>query len=261
MEIPWERRAAGGPAPAITILGVPIACMDAEAALAEIERLYAGEAPALVFYANAHTLNLAHGDPAYREVLCRADLVLNDGSGLAAAARLQGRHFPANLNGTDFTPRILGVAARRGWRVYLVGARPGVARQAAERLTERIPGLQVAGTQHGYFPAGETGAVVEAIRGVGADVVLAAFGNPLQERWLHQHLPATGARLGIGVGAFLDFAAGAVPRAPAWMRRAGIEWLYRLGLEPGRMWRRYAVGNPAFLARVAKERWRSRGAA
>ena len=242
------------PFPTIEVLGLPVTKLTPAEALAQIERIYDHEAPALVAYANAHTLNLCVADPAYREVMSRASIVLNDGAGIALAARINGDRFPANLNGSDFNPAILGLAATRGWPVYFVGAKPGVAERAADAMRARYPALQVVGCRDGYWASGEDVSVVEAIQASGARVVMAAMGNPLQERWLDAHLPATGARIGVGVGAFFDFAAGEVARAPAWMNRWGIEWVFRLIQEPRRLWRRYVVGNPLFLARVLRAR-------
>jgi exopolysaccharide biosynthesis WecB/TagA/CpsF family protein len=242
------------------MLGVEIASIDSDDALAEIEALRDRPEPQLVAYANAHTLNLAHRDPAYRRVLSSAGIVLPDGSGVALGARLSGARIRENLNGSDFNPRILELAAGKGWPVYFVGARPGVAQRAAELLRARFPGLDIVGVRDGYFADSEGDKVAAEIREAGAEVVMAALGNPLQEMWLHGHLSAMQARLGVGVGAFFDFAAGAVPRAPRWMNRAGIEWVFRLAQEPRRLWRRYIVGNPTFLVRVATERWGKRKA-
>lgn len=240
--------------PTIEVLGLPVSRLTVSGALAEIERIYDEEAPALVAYANAHTLNLSVSDPSYREVLSRAAIVLNDGAGIALAARINGHRFPANLNGSDFNPEILGLAARHGWAVFFLGAKPGVAERAAEAMRSRYPSLQVAGCRDGYWAPAETADLVASIKASGASVVMAALGNPLQEKWLDRHLAATGARIGVGVGAFFDFAAGEVPRAPGWMNRWGIEWVFRLVQEPRRLWKRYIVGNPLFLARVVKER-------
>lgn len=236
--------------PTITVLGVPVARLTVDAALAEAKRLSAADQPALLAYVNAHSLNLAVRNGQYRTVLRRAGLVLNDGSGLALAAKIQGVAFPANLNGTDFTPRLL--AALDG-PVFFYGGRPGVADRAARNLAEKIPGLAVAGTAHGYLDPAEQGELAWRIKESGARIVVVALGNPRQELWLDEQLPATGAGLGVAVGAFLDFAAGEVRRAPEWMRRAGIEWVYRLLCEPGRLWRRYVLGNPMFLCRVMRE--------
>lgn len=241
--------------PAVEILGVRVARLDPAAALAEVARLYEEEAPSIVAYVNAHTLNLAAGDLSFREVLGRAALVLNDGAGIAIAGRIQGRPFPANLNGSDFNPLIARLAADRGWPLFLLGARPGVAEAAARRLGEQSPGVQVAGVHHGYFD--DSDEVVRSIRESGARVLMVAMGNPRQELWLGRHLGATGCRFGVGVGAFFDFTAGTVRRAPRWLNRVGLEWLFRLVQEPGRMWRRYVIGNPLFVWRVLYDRVRA----
>jgi exopolysaccharide biosynthesis WecB/TagA/CpsF family protein len=225
-----------------------------DAALDEIERLYDEPGPQLVAYANAHTLNLAYGDRAYRDLLLRAGIVLGDGAGVMIAGRLHRAPLPANLNGSDFNPKILERAAARGWPAYLLGGRPGIAGRAADRWRTAFPGLEIVGTRDGFFPPERSAEVAASVKESGAGLVMVAMGNPLQERWLDEHLGATGARLGVGVGAFFDFSAGIVPRAPAWMNRAGIEWVYRLYQEPRRMWRRYVLGNPLFLLRVARER-------
>lgn len=204
-------------------------------------------------YVNAHSLNLAFRDDRYRAALRSADLVLNDGIGLDLAAWMRGRRFPENLNGSDFTLRLLELAAERGWRVYLYGGQPGVAATVRERLSQTIEHLQVVGVCDGYSPRSAE-EIVEDIRAARADVVIVALGQPLQELWLDAHLAGTGCHLGVGVGAFLDFVAGRVARAPRWMNRLGIEWLFRLAHEPGRLWRRYIVGNPLFLWRA----WRLR---
>jgi exopolysaccharide biosynthesis WecB/TagA/CpsF family protein len=240
------------------ILDVPVAALDVPDALALVRRLVEEQPPVHLAFVNAHTLNLASRNRTYGAVLRRATLVLRDGVGVGLAGRLQGRPFPANLNGSDFNPRLLTLAADRGWPAYFLGARPGVARAAADRLVDRIPGLRVAGARHGYFAEGETPRIVADIRESGAALLMVAFGNPRQEAWLDRHLTATRVRLGVGVGGFLDFAAGRVPRAPEWMRRVGLEWSYRLAQEPGRLWRRYVLGNPEFLARVLRAEVRRR---
>jgi exopolysaccharide biosynthesis WecB/TagA/CpsF family protein len=239
--------------PTTTVLGVGVAVLDVDAALAEVRRLLNGREPAVLAYANAHTLNVASRNEEFLRVLREADLVLNDGSGLALAARLRGLSFPANLNGTDFTPKVLLAAAECGASVFLLGGAPGVAQAAAERLRTDIPGLTIAGCAAGYFDSADLPALLADIRASNARVLLVGMGNPQQELWLADHLAETGAVLGVAVGAFLDFAAQRVPRAPLWMRAAGIEWMYRLAREPRRLFGRYVAGNPLFLQRVVRE--------
>jgi exopolysaccharide biosynthesis WecB/TagA/CpsF family protein len=244
----------------MTVLGVRVAGGLPGDALADLEAAVSERPPVSLAFANAHVLKLAARDGEYRSQLDRFDFVLNDGVGVSMAARMQGRRFPANLNGSDFTPKLLRRCAENGWRVYLLGGLPGVAEEAGAKLKREIPALQVAGTRHGYFEPEDEAAVAATVRASGAQVVLVGLGNPDQEAWLDRNLAGTGARLGVGVGAFLDFAAGRVRRAPAWVNSAGLEWVYRLLREPGRLWRRYLLGNPEFLARVAWERMFSRGA-
>lgn len=238
--------------PTIDILGVPIARFGVRDALGQVERLYEAEDPGFVAHVNAHTLNLACRDPDYLAALRRADLVLNDGKGVMVGARILGARFQQDLNGNFFGPHLLALAARRRWPTFFLGAAPGVAEDAAARLTERIGGLQIVGTRDGFFAGDEE--AIAAVRDAGTGLLLVGMGNPLQERWIDRCFPDTGARLAVGVGAFFDFITGRVPRAPAWMNRVGLEWVHRLVLEPRRMWRRYVFGNPLFLLRVVRQR-------
>lgn len=209
----------------------------------------------MLAYVNAHTLNLATTDPSYAEVLKRADLVLNDGKGVLLAGLILGRRFPADLNGNFFTPLLVEHAAASGWSLFILGARPGVAERVAETLEAKHPGLTIAGTMHGHFSAAEEDDVVASIRATNPGLLLVGMGNPLQERFLARRLNDTGARVGLGVGAYLDFQVGEATRAPAWMNRIGLEWLHRLVQEPRRMWRRYVLGNPLFVLRVIRSRF------
>ena len=249
-------RAVTGDSSSVEILGIRFSRRDADATLREIERLFGQDAPAWIAVENAHALNLAVADPRHRETLRKADIVLNDGKGVMLAARILGTGFPLDLNGNHFTPLLLRRAAERGWSTFFFGAAPGVAARAAERLTERIPGLDVVGTHHGYVSESAVEGVLQDIRESGAEVLLVGLGMPLQEQWIDRYLARTGARLGVTVGAFFDFQAGRVRRAPAWMNRAGIEWLHRLAVEPRRLWKRYLIGNPVFIGRVLRQRLR-----
>ncbi len=240
--------------PSIELQGIPLVCLTVADARIAVRTAMEDPRPALVAYVNAHSLNLAYTDVAYRAALQRAHLVLPDGIGVAVAARMRGLRFAANLNGTDFTPVLLALAAEQGYRVFLFGGRDAVASQAAEALRARIPGLCIAGVRDGYGWADDPDSVVEEIRAARADLLVTALGNPLQELWLDRYLEATGVRLGVGVGAFLDFTAGRVPRAPDWMIKNRLEWVWRLSVEPRRMWRRYLVGNPLFIWRTLVSR-------
>jgi exopolysaccharide biosynthesis WecB/TagA/CpsF family protein len=244
--------------PIIDILGIPIACSTAGEALAEIARIANEDAPALVTFVNAQSLRLASTDADLRKILQDSAIVLNDGVGVAVAARILGKRFPANLNGTDLTPAILRIAAANRWRVFLLGSREGIATKAAEELARTIPHLQICGTMHGHFSREQLGDVLAQIQRAQPEVLIVGMGNPIQEKWLAAHLAASGARLGVGVGAFLDFTAGIFPRAPTWVRGLRLEWLFRLSREPRRLWKRYFLGGPVFIARVGLDALRRR---
>ena len=243
--------------PTIEILGVPFARLEPAEALDQAERLYERESPAMIAHANVHTLNLTVEDLSFKEVLRAADMVLNDGKGVMLGARLLGNRFPADLNGNFFTPVVISRAVARNWPVFLLGAKPGVAEKLAGVLRDMHPTIDIVGMHHGHFTHQEESDVVVHIREVGTGLLLVGMGNPHQERFLHRRLTETGARLGIGVGAYFDFQTGTVARSPALMNRMGLEWVHRLALEPKRMWRRYLIGNPAFIARVLKQRRRA----
>lgn len=238
--------------PVIPILGIPVVRATEAEAMAEIHRLTLESPPALLVYVNAHTLEFSARDSEMRRILQEdAAIVLNDGVGVSIAGLITGGGtFPANLNGTDLTPKILELAAAQGWRVFLFGAAQDVAEKAGAKFVSDYPGLIMAGTRNGYFTEAEIEGVIEQIRAAKTDVLIVAMGNPKQEKWLAKHLAATGAKLGVGVGAFLDFSAGVFPRAPVWIQKMKIEWLYRMSREPKRLWKRYLLGGPVFLFRV-----------
>lgn len=237
----------------VWICGVPIMRASAGQVLDEIaERLERGEQVRLS-YVNAHTLTLAARDPGLKAALLSSDFVLNDGIGVEIAARMRGERFPENLNGSDFNARLLELAAARRWRVYLLGARPGVGDIAADRARDAYPGLPIAGTEHGYTNEDPT-ELAARVQEHGTDVLMVGMGNPDQEIWLQDHLERSGARLGVAVGAYIDFTAGRVRRAPGWMNRLGLEWCFRLVQEPRRLARRYMVGIPVFLRLAWAER-------
>jgi exopolysaccharide biosynthesis WecB/TagA/CpsF family protein len=238
------------------VLGTRIDVVTGPELLGELESAMPSH-PVHLGYVNAHSLNLAYRDETYRNALQGCAYLLNDGIGLSLAARMRGLIFPDDLNGSDFTLQVLALAAKRDWGVFLYGGRPGVAEQAAGELDRRVPGVRIVAVHDGF--SGERHEVARRVRESGADVVIVALGNPLQELWLNEWLPETGCRLGVGVGAFLDFISGRVRRAPDWMHAVGLEWVYRLYHEPRRLARRYVLGNPLFLYRAWRLRTQERG--
>jgi N-acetylglucosaminyldiphosphoundecaprenol N-acetyl-beta-D-mannosaminyltransferase len=183
-------------------------------------------------------------DPGLRSVYRGAALSLADGQPILWMARLLGTPLPEKVSGSDLIEPLMAAAARRGWRVFLFGATPEVSARAERLLRARNPRLRVVGRDTSVWDpadADSSAGVVEAIRRSGADLVVVALGCPKQELWMARHAELIGPAVAIGLGGSLDFVAGAVRRAPAWMSRAGLEWLFRLGQEPRRLAYRYLV--------------------
>ncbi|RVV96566.1 WecB/TagA/CpsF family glycosyltransferase [Mesobaculum littorinae] len=237
------------------LFGLQVVDADAESVIARLlDAVETGTPPQRVAFLNAHCGNVMARDPAYAAALQGADMVLPDGIGVELAARMRGGGFTENLNGTDFVPRLLDEAGRRGMSVYLFGGAPGVAEDAALALLRRASGLRIAGVRDGFAGAADPQAAQEAIAASGADILLVAMGVPRQDLWLANAADTDtgmGPGLSLGVGALFDFLAGRVRRAPAAVRRARMEWAWRLAMEPRRMAGRYLVGNATFLARAA----------
>lgn len=226
--------------------------VDAAAALRMACAAAAGERPPMYTVAiNPEKVMRARREPSLRPVLEGAGLRIPDGVGVVLASRLRGGRVRERVTGIDLMLAVAEEAARRGWPVYLLGAAPGVAERAADALVRRFPGLRVAGTGDGYF-RGRDAEVCERVRRSGARILFLALGSPAQEYWLSAHLAETGCRLGMGVGGSFDVLAGRTARAPAWMRRLGLEWLHRLLREPARYRRMLVL--PVFLLLALAER-------
>ena len=224
--------------------------VDASADHAIIHLLSPGRRRA--FFMNAHCCNVRRRDPEYRRAISAADVLLPDGIGIELAAKMTGQKLTENLNGTDLVPSLLKRAARMGKSVYLFGGTPGTADAAANHLIHTIPNLRIAGTRDGFAGAADDEAVIADINDSGADIVLVALGVPMQEVWLHRHADRLDASLTLAVGALFDFLKGTVVRAPKFVRRAKMEWVWRLAQEPRRLAKRYLAGNLTFLAHAAK---------
>jgi N-acetylglucosaminyldiphosphoundecaprenol N-acetyl-beta-D-mannosaminyltransferase len=204
----------------------------------------------LVCFANVHSIHIARHDHELRYALHRADLVLPDGSGLALAGSAYGLPVRENLNGTDFIPRLLADMARNGRSVFLLGAQLPVVTSCCRVLPLRYPGLVVAGSHHGHFSEEEDESIVNAINAAQPDVLLIGLGTPFQEFWMMRFASRLQVKVCLSVGGLFDFLSGEKMRAPRWMRRLGIEWLFRFLHEPGRKWDRVLVEIPIFLLRT-----------
>lgn len=247
----------GRPEERIEVLGVGVDPLTVDDLNAKIGREIRAGGHALVLNANVHCLNLAYKDYALRSFLNGAEVVFCDGSGVMLAARLLGRRIPERITYADWAWRLADYAASEGLTLYLLGARPGVAKKAAENLKERHPDLRIPGIHHGHFdlstdsPENET--VIEKINAVAPDILLVGFGMPIQERWLMENWSRIDARVALTGGAVFDYISGELRRGPRILTDNGFEWLARLLVEPRRLWQRYILGNPVFLWRVIRQ--------
>jgi N-acetylglucosaminyldiphosphoundecaprenol N-acetyl-beta-D-mannosaminyltransferase len=234
-------------------LGLEIDRLDMEATLDHCERLIESGGPAQHVVVNVAKLVAMRRDGRLGEIVRRCALVNADGQPIVWASRLLGDPLPERVTGCDLMERLLERAEERGWRVYFLGAREDVLARALDRLRERFPRLIVCGSHHGYFDEETEGdAICADIGDARPHLLFVAISSPKKEYWLAEHLPELDVPFGMGVGGSIDVVAGLTRRAPLWMQRAGLEWLFRLAQEPRRLARRYVVSNAAFVVLLTR---------
>jgi N-acetylglucosaminyldiphosphoundecaprenol N-acetyl-beta-D-mannosaminyltransferase len=241
------------------VLGVGVDPVAVEGLHRELGRLIRSGNRGSVLNVNVHCLNLCYENPELRRFLNGADVVFCDGAGVMLAARLLSRRIPERITYADWAWRLAAFAEAEGFSVYLLGARPGVAQEAARRLQARYPDLEIVGVHHGFFDhaAGslENEAVVREINDARPDILLVGMGMPLQEYWLMENQDRLQGGVVLTGGAVFDYVSGGLRRGPRALTHSGFEWLARLLVEPRRLWRRYLIGNPLFLLRVLRQRF------
>ena len=221
-------------------------------AINDLDQVIANQQRAKVTYINADCLNKAFVDRNYFEVIKQSERIFPDGTGVNIAAKMTKQVMVDNINGTDMFPELCQLAEERGYSMYFLGAKPGTTDNLVENLRERFPKLNIAGHQHGYFDNNATEQVINDINASNASLLFVAMGAPAQENWINKHFEQLNCNILLAVGGLFDFNSGNIPRAPLFIRKIGMEWVWRLLQEPGRMWRRYIIGNPLFLYRVLR---------
>jgi alpha-1,3-mannosyltransferase len=232
--------------------GVTFRVLNTEEAIAFVDTEFSEHRALRLAFANSHTLNLARCSDRYKDTLARF-VVFNDGFGVQLASRFSyGTGFPTNLNGTDFVPSYLSGTKNR-YRVLMLGAQPDIAERAFSAAQMMFPNHDWIGFKNGYSDISDEAGLLKMIRDEKPDLLLVALGNPLQEYWIDRCSSQLDIPLCFAVGALFDFWSGSVDRAPRWLRSINSEWMYRLFLEPRRLWRRYLIGNPTFLWHAWKD--------
>ena len=232
----------------VDILGVRVDNITSAQVLQTMAAWVASGEPHQVVTVNPEFVMRAQRDRAFHVVLDRADLALPDGQGLLWASRLLGHRLVERVAGSDIVPQVAAMSAERGYRLYLLGARPGVAEMAARKLAARFPGVCIVGTYAGSPDPSEEDELVARITAASPDILFVAYGAPRQDLWIARNLERLRVPVCMGVGGTFDFIAGVAQRAPLWMQNAGLEWLFRLIQEPWR-WRRM-LALPRFVIAV-----------
>ncbi|HEX2095672.1 MAG TPA: WecB/TagA/CpsF family glycosyltransferase [Longimicrobiaceae bacterium] len=239
-------------------------CTLEEAVRRIVDRARAGGPPEYVVTPNAHHVVLLQDSELFRRIYDAAWLSVADGMSVVWASRILGRPLPGKVSGIDLFQAVCGAAAGTGLRVFLLGGRPGAAAEAARVMRAARPELVIAGT---YCPPmgfendpAESARALQAVRAAAPHILFVALGAPKQEIWMYENRARLGVPVSAGVGAAFDFAAGFVRRAPRWMQRTGLEWVFRVLMEPGRLGRRYAVTNPRFVRIFLRHYLRNRRA-
>ena len=232
----------------VTILGVPVDAITMGEAVARIDGFIEKRTPVLVATANAEMLMRATHDGALRRILQGAAMVTPDGAGTVWAAHHLGHAMPERVAGYDMVQELMREAPAKHRRIFFFGSAPGVADKAKAKAEQLYPGIEIVGTRNGFFTAADEPAIIEEIKAAHPDILLAALGVPKQEKWLAKHLGELGVPVAIGVGGTFDVMAGIMKRAPRWMQRAKLEWLFRGMMQPQRAGRLLAL--PRFVLKV-----------
>jgi|GWRWMinimDraft_5_1066013.scaffolds.fasta_scaffold00140_2 exopolysaccharide biosynthesis WecB/TagA/CpsF family protein len=211
------------------------------------------------YFVNAHCINNLKSNHEYADALDHADALLPDGSGLALAAKLAGRKIEVNLNGTDLFPHICDEASKLGLSLFLLGGAPGVAATVGKKMRQKHAGLQIAGAENGYFNEADEEDLVDRINNSNASILLVGLGVPLQELWIARNRTRLKVPVVMGVGGLFDYYSDRIPRAPLFLRKAGMEWSWRLMQEPRRLAKRYLWGNFRFIGLAIAYAWDAGG--
>lgn len=234
--------------PKVDILGIQVASLTMSQAVAAAESYMDEKKGVMIATANAEMIMRANEDSELQDILNTAELVVPDGAGTVWAAHHLGADMPERVAGYDLAQNLLARAPQKKRRVFFFGSAPGVAALAKKKAEELYPGIDIVGVRDGYYKKDEEAAIIEEIKAAKPDLLLVALGVPRQEKWLRQNLSALQVPLGIGVGGTFDVMAGVMKRAPLWMQKAKLEWLFRGLLQPKRIGRLMAL--PRFVCKV-----------
>lgn len=235
------------------ILGCQVDLLSLEQGIIRIKDLVRRGRPAHIITLNAEIVYQAQTNEELKAIINRADLVTPDGIGIVWGGRQLGYEIGERVTGIDVLYRLCQEAPRQGWKIYLLGSAPGVAAESSRRLSAAYPGLQICGHHHGYFNEDDIPAIISEIKKLAPHILFVSLGAPKQEKWINKYKQELGVPISVGVGGSLDVIAGQKRRAPLWMIRLNLEWLYRLITEPSRIRRQLVL--PKFVGLILKRKY------
>lgn len=236
------------------ILNTYVNALSLDETIAEVEKIIEARVPTQHVVINASKVNLMESDSALRGIVNACPLINADGASIVWAAKQLGVPLTERVTGIDLFLNLIALAPEKGWKVYLFGAKQEVVTKVKAIFEEAFPGIQIVGYRNGYFSEADEPEIVADMAASGADMMFVAFSSPKKEYWVHKYLNQLGIPFVMGVGGSFDVVAGVTDRAPKWMQDRGLEWFYRFVQEPGRLWKRYILGNAQFVMLTEKYR-------
>lgn len=241
------------------ILNTYVNAISLDETVDEIEKIIAKGVPTQHVVINASKVNLMEADPELASIVNECPLINADGASIVWAAKKLGVLLGERVTGIDLFQRLVGLASEKGYRIYLFGAKEEVVTKVKAIFEDRYPGIQIVGYRNGYFTEADEPQIVSDMAASGADMMFVAFSSPKKEYWVHKYIDQIGIPFVMGVGGSFDVVAGVTDRAPTWMQEHGLEWFYRFIQEPGRLWKRYIIGNLKFVALTYRYKFAKKG--
>jgi N-acetylglucosaminyldiphosphoundecaprenol N-acetyl-beta-D-mannosaminyltransferase len=238
----------------VNILDVNVSCLDIKGIFACVKEWVEEDMRRTILYVNAHCFNIASEDTYYRRLLNRADIVYADGISVVWSSRILGGCKLQKNTGADWIEEFCCFAVNEAIHFYILGGKPGTAEKAKKNLIKEYPGIKIGGCSDGYFRTKSEIQVLKEIKDFSSQILFVGMGTPHQERWIYEHREEISAPVCWGVGALFDYVAGIESRVPPWMGRVGLEWFYRLIVDPAGKWERYIIGNPRFVTRIIRQK-------
>ena len=247
------------PSRRLPILNTYVDALTLEETVAEVERIIEAGVPTQHVVINAAKVNLIEADPQLARIVNGCPLINADGASILWAAKVLGVPVYNRVTGIDLFLRLVELAAEKDYKIYLFGAKEEVVAKVRATFEERYPEIRIVGYRNGYFTEADEPQIVADMAASGADMMFVAFSSPKKEYWVHKYLDRLGIPFVMGVGGSFDVVAGVTARAPKWMQDHGLEWFYRFIQEPGRLWKRYIVGNAKFVMLTLKYGFKKNG--